>query len=247
MKPYYQDEMTTLYLGDCREILPNLELETLITDPVWPNSTALIPGRDHPARLFKEMIKSLPAGTKRLVIHLGVDTDPRFLKAIPSSWPFLRVVWLRYAKPSYKGRLLLSSDVAYAFGKWPDYIKGRQVIGGEVTSTRADKLFMRHDGRHKNKVMNRGDIVDSLPHPCARRLEHVEFLVRQLSDREICDPFLGSGTTGVAAKKHGRKFIGIEIEEKYLELAINRIKTQPLAVQEQLITAEQISYPRINT
>ena len=159
---------------------------------------------------------------KRLIVQLGCDSDPRFLLAVPSSLPFLRVVWLRYANPSYKGRLLLSADIAYAFGQWPAYIDGRHVIGGEFTSTRADRMFMRHDGRHKNKVMNRSDIVDKLPHPCARRYEHVRFLVAQLSDKQVVDPFSGSGTTLVAAKNLNRYSIGIEIEEKYCEIAAKR-------------------------
>ena len=153
----------------------------------------------------------------------GCDSDPRILAAVPENWPFLRAVWLRYANPSYKGRLLLSSDLAYAFGEWPNYVSGRQVIGGEFTSTRADRLFMRHYGRHKNKVMNRADIVDKLPHPCARRYEHVRFLIAQLSDYFVCDPFMGSGTTAVAAKNLNRRFIGIEIKEEYCELAVKRV------------------------
>lgn len=222
IKPYYQDEWVIIYHGDCREILLELgPVETVITDPVWPNTKAKLIGQGDPFGLFKEMISALPQ-IERLVVQLGCDSDPRFLLAIPSSLPFLRVVWLRYANPSYKGRLLLSADVAYAFGKWPAYIQGRHVIGGEFTSTRADKMFMRHSGRHKNKVMNRNDIVDSLPHPTARRYEHVCFLVSQLSDKAVLDPFCGSGTTLLAAKNLNRMAIGIEIEEKYCEVAAKR-------------------------
>ena len=228
MKPFYQDEWVTIYHGDCREILPQLEaIETIITDPVWPNTKAQLRGSEDPLSLFSEMTSALPE-VKRIVVQLGCDSDPRFLLAIPSSWPFLRVVWLRYANPSYKGRLLLSADVAYAFGEWPDYIDGRHVIGGEFTSTRADKMFMRHDGRHKNKVMNRSDMIDKLPHPTARRYEHVRFLVAQLSDNQVVDPFMGSGTTAVAAKYLNRQFIGIEIEEKYCEIAAKRCRQMVL-------------------
>lgn len=224
-KLYYQDEWVTIYHGDCRELLPELEnLETLITDPVWPGGDTRLQGADRPYELFSEMCNSIPADTERLVVQIGCDTDPRFLSIIPSSWEFLRVCWLRYANPSYKGRLLLSGDVAYAFGRrWPNYVKGRQVIGGEYTSTRADKLFMRHDGKHKNKAMNRNDISADLPHPCARRYEHVRWLVSQFSDIAVCDPFMGSGTTALAAKNLNRKFIGIEIEERYCELSVSRL------------------------
>lgn len=220
IKPYYQDEWTTIYHGDCREILPQLgPAETVITDPVWPNGKADLIGSEDPVGLFQEMIAALPEAD-RFVVQLGCDTDPRFLSVIPQAWLFLRVIWLRYANPSYKGRLLLSSDVAYAFGKWPRSIAGRRVIGGEHTSTRPDKMFIRHVDRHK-KATSTG--IRQLPHPTARRYEHVRFLISQFSEQRVLDPFMGSGTTAVAAKNLNRKFVGIEIKEEYCELAVKRL------------------------
>lgn len=237
MRPYYHDTMTTLYLGDCREILLELKgLESIIVDPIWPNTIVDLPGSERPTQLFREMCEALPQDTERLIVQLGCDSDPRFLGGIPSSWPFLRVCWLDYARPSYKGRLLYTGDVAYAFGRPPSYIKGRQVMSGMCRSTIIDKEFRRHTAANYHK--KEFTAPDGLLHPCARRLEHVVWLVRQFSDNAVCDPFLGSGTTGVAAKKLGRRFIGIEIEEKYLELAVKRIIRQPLAKQEFLMLDE---------
>ena len=117
-KPYYQDDYITLYHGDCREILLEMgPIETVITDPVWPNSLPVF-NIDNPQKLLGEMCNSLPRA-ERLVIQMGCDSDSRFLSAIPSSWPFLRVCWLDYACPSYKGRILYTGDVAYAFGAPP--------------------------------------------------------------------------------------------------------------------------------
>ena len=51
MKPYYQDKWVKIYHGDCREVLPQLELEvieTVITDPVWPNAKAQLKGKENP-------------------------------------------------------------------------------------------------------------------------------------------------------------------------------------------------------
>lgn len=226
MKPYYQDEWVTIYHGDCREILPNLgPVETLITDPVWPNATVEMPGRDDPVKLFTDMCLMLPAA-ERIIVHLGCDSDPRFLMAVPANYPFLRVCWLDYARPSYKGRLLYTGDVAYAFGRPPMYIKGRQVMSGKYTSTRSDKLFVRHTAGniHKRMFTGKDDEEYHLPHPCPRRYEHVRWLVNQFSDKQVTDPFAGAGTTLLAAKNLNRHCIGIEIEEKYCEIAANRCR-----------------------
>ncbi len=241
MKPYYQDKTTTLYLGDCREILPELEaLESVITDPTWPDAAVKIAGHENPYRLFAQMCAVIPRDTERLVVQLGCDSDPRFLQGVPSRWPFLRVCWLDYANPSHKGRLLYTGDVAYAYGRPPAYISGRQLMSGMCRSAKLDNLFIRHvKGHSRGSFMGKYDVdengINNLPHPTPRRLEHVVWLVRQFSDNAVCDPFLGSGTTGVAAKKLGRRFIGIEIKEKYLEFAVKRIRRQPLAIQETMI------------
>jgi site-specific DNA-methyltransferase (adenine-specific) len=237
---YWQDDMTTLYLGDCREILPQLgPVETVITDPVWPDADVKIPGHENPYQLFADMCAVIPRDTLRLIVQLGCDSDPRFLEGIPSSWNFLRVCWLDYARPSYKGRLLYTGDVAYAYGIPPAYIPHRQVMSGMCRSTKSDKLFERHTAANPKGKLFTGkqdeNGINNLPHPCARRLQHVQWLVRQFSDHVVCDPFMGSGTTGVAAKSLNRKFVGIEIKEEYLELAIKRIKRQQIANQEILL------------
>jgi len=252
IKPYYQDEWATIYHGDCREILPQLETETIITDPTWPDADAKIPGQENPYQLFAEMCQVIPAGTQRLIVQLGCDSDPRFLSGIPSSWPFLRVCWLDYALPSYKGRLLYTGDVAYAFGVPPAYISGRQVMSGMCRSTKSDKLFVRHThSSWKGKCFTGKDDedddgVNNLPHPTPRRLQHVAWLVHQFSDNHVVDPFMGSGTTLLAAKNLNRKSIGIEIKEEYCELAVKRLSQSVMdltPVEKGYLKQPKIQYP----
>jgi len=193
LKPYYQENGITIYHGDCREILLELgPAETIITDPVWPNAVVDLPGRDDPEGLFRDMCKALPAAD-RLVVQLGCDSDPRFMEAIPAVWPFLRVCWLDYARPSYKGRLLYTGDVAYIYGIPPAYIPGRQVMSGMCRSGKADTDNIRHtvSSNYRKKTFTGGLPGDNLPHPCARRLQHVEWLVRQFSDNHVCDRIYG--------------------------------------------------------
>lgn len=230
--PFYQDEWVTIYHGDCRQILLELgpALETIITDPVWPNSIVELPGSENPAGLFAEMCRALPAA-ERLIIHLGCDTDPRFLQAVPSSWPFLRVCNLDYTIPHYKGRLLYTGDIAYAFGSPPAYIEGRQLMTRGIVSSVSDRQNQRHTGKHRRRTMDHNP-EDDIGHPSPRRLEHVRWLVKEFSDKMVCDPFAGSGTTLIAAKYLNRKSIGIEIKEEYCEVAANRCRQSVMDLSE---------------
>lgn len=211
----------TLYLGDCREILPTLpKVDAMITDPPW-DAAKNIPGADNPRGLFSDTTPLIAAGCERAVIQLGCDTDPSFISPLAKQMPFLRVCWLEYALPSYKGRLLYTGDVAYAFGAWPSTKVGT-VIPGRCISSKSDKEFVRGP-RSKGKEKGGYEV---LPHPIPRRLQHVMWLVRWFSEpgAVILDPFLGSGTTGIAAITQSHPFIGIEIDPRFFELACRRIE-----------------------
>jgi site-specific DNA-methyltransferase (adenine-specific) len=222
--PFYSDEYVTLYHGDCREILPHIEHgDTCIVDPVWPNS--VFPDIEDPASLFAEAAELL--SVERLVVHLGCSSDPRFLCGVPQSLPFLRVCWLEYASPSYRGRILIGSDVAYAFGVPPSSRPGRRVLPGRCMAKKNDTKGW-HTGRGRGS--SDGIEYDKLPHPSPRRLEHVSWLVSVFVNESVIDPFCGVGTTLLAAKSHGLKAIGIEREEKYCEMAASRLEQTMLAL-----------------
>jgi DNA modification methylase len=68
--------------------------------------------------------------------------------------------------------------------------------------------------------------LDGKEHPTQKPIEVMMFCVDALDARTILDPFMGSGTTGVAALRLGRKFIGIEIEPKYFDIACKRIEQE---------------------
>lgn len=217
MKPYYQEHGVTIYHGDCREILPALEMPAVaITDPVWPNS--VFPGVPDPARLFAEAAALLTVD--RLVVQLGCSSDPRFLSGVPARLPFVRVCWLRYARPSYRGRILIGSDVAYVFGSIPPSRPGCHVLSGE-TVARNNKTKLQHTKRGTGQ----SEDVDyaALPHPCPRRYEHVAWLVNIYGGNGVIDPFMGTGTTLEAAKRVGIPCVGIDSIEANCEIAAERI------------------------
>jgi hypothetical protein len=223
MKPYYQEGGQTIYYGDCLKILPEIaSVETVITDPIWPGTKVDLPGSENPKGLFRKMCRVLPPA-QRLIVHLGCDSDPRFLSAVPSSWRFLRVCFLDYIVPFYKGRILYTGDIAYAFGTPPAYIPGRQLITGGYRGTILNKQTQRHTGAHK-ELAKVSDYEKTLLHPTPRDLSHIMWLVNQFSDQQVLDPFMGSGTTLVAAKRLNRKGIGIEIKKEYCDVAIERLR-----------------------
>lgn len=207
MTPYYEHAGITIYHGDCREILMRIRgYDSVITDPVWPNAKVELAGWEDPVTLLKEAAELLFCD--RLAIQLGCDSDPRMLAELEAKWRFFRVCWLEVVRPHYKGRLMYGSDVAYLFGTPPASRKGSHVIPGRFID--ADSSGKQSD------------------HPCPRKINHVAWLVRWWSEPKdvVLDPFMGSGTTLVAAKNLGRRAIGIEIEERYCEMAATRLSQE---------------------
>lgn len=194
--------------GDCREVLPSLQAEVVITDPVWPNCPeGLLAGWDDPAGLMESALAVLPETVNRLVIVLRSDCDPRFLRAVPDRWPYFNAHWLQYVMPGYMGRKLGGNEIAYAFGEPIPSREGQRVIPS--VAPKAQPGDRKANG-----------------HPCSRALSHMEWLVRWWSEpgETILDPFAGSGTVGLAADRLGRDAILIEIDPVYCEIARHRIE-----------------------
>jgi hypothetical protein len=210
VKPFYTQQSVIIYHGDAREVIPQLKIswDSCITDPVWPNACATLKGADCPDLLMAETLHRLVGRINRLVVHLGANSDPRFLFSVPQSMPFLRVCWLRYARPSYLGRFLNGGDVAYCFGEWPKSKPGARVLPGEHVSTE-----------------NRGN---KNGHPCPRHLSQARFLVNFWAGTSVIDPFAGSGTTGLACAQLGIPCTLIEIEERFCEIAAGRLRTMQM-------------------
>lgn len=192
----------TLLRGDCLDLLHDVgPVDTVITDPIWPNSGIF--DEESPADLLRDALQMIDA--KRVVIVLAFHSDPRFLVAVPSRWPFLRLQTMGYAMPSYRGRMLGGVEIAYCFGEPVPSAPGRRVIPG------------------------RGPVVSSPTpgngHPCPRHVKHMEWLVNWWSEpgETVLDPFMGSGTTGVACVQMSRDFIGCELREDFYEIAQRRI------------------------
>lgn len=219
-----------LYRADARDVVAGLEADAVITDPVWPNCPpGFLPGADDPSGLLGDVLGALKAEVRRLVVCMRTDSDPRILTAVPARFPFFRTTNMEYAATGYIGRKLGGMEVAYAFGEPIRSAEGQRVIPGNAPKAQPGEV--------------------AAGHPCARAISHMLFLCRWYSDEgeAVLDPFMGSGTTGVACARLGRRFIGIEIEPRYFDIACKRIEqaqkqadlfTQPEAtapVQEALL------------
>ncbi len=178
----------TLYLGDCRDILPTLgKVDSVVTDPPYGIGIASNPFRQkHEKKDWDEQtvdISFLPKDAAT-IIWGGNYFD------LPPSQGFL--IWDKVQPADFS-----SAQVEYA---WTNQAK-------------PGKLFRRHVVSFEKH------------HPTTKPLELMQWCIEWLGDHLlIADPFMGSGTTGVACAKMGRKFIGIEREPKYFEIACRRIE-----------------------
>jgi hypothetical protein len=214
MTPYYEHAGIAIYHGDSAEICHHIEwCQSIITDPVWPNCPKdLLHGSNDPKGTFDRWWWNVK-DPLRAVFIFRHDSDPRMLSEV--GLKYARAVQLPYVIPGYIGRWLGGDEIAYCFGDPIPSREGQRLIPGRAPN-------VQPDGRRANG------------HPCSRAYSHMEFLVRWWSEPEetILDPFMGSGTTLAAAKNMGRKAIGIEIEERYCEIAAKRLSQEVLDFNE---------------
>lgn len=195
-------------VGDAtKHPMDDIEFKSVITDPMWPNCARVWPDVD-PLAVFTQVMNRLPQSVERVTVVLGCDSDPRFLQAVPSRFPFFRTSWLRFCSPNRKGRVLYSALCAYSFGKPIPWAVGQRVIPGEVLSRTTEKRLTWH--------------------PTPMRVVHAKFLVRWFSDADgVLDPFAGSGSIGVACKELRRPYYGLEINPEWATKAQARIDETP--------------------
>ena len=214
----------TLYWGDCLEILPTLgKVDAVVTDPPYGINTKsdgmgkLNPWADlcNSAFWYAEWIRRCrgllaakdPRGHGSLWTFLNWRSLVTFQKAACDiGWPIESLlVWdKKWIGPGGNKGLRPSYELVALFcnGDWG--IEDR----GEPDVQRWKWSSLKPNG-----------------HPAEKPLEGLEWIVGHAAKEgdAVLDPFMGSGTTGVACANLGRKFIGIEIERKYFDIACERI------------------------
>ena len=202
MKPYYEHGGITIYNCDCREILPNLKADAVVTDPP-----------------YGVLSKNGSAATRRSggnlnngIMAWDIAPEAALCVALQSFGPAM--IW---------GGLHLDLPPTYGYLVWDKQIDGLNFGEVEVcwtTMTFAPRVF-----RYRAVGIDGGKV-----HPTQKPEALIRWCIQKLPADcgTILDPFMGSGTTLRAAKDLGRKAIGIEIEERYCEIAAKRLAQEVL-------------------
>jgi site-specific DNA-methyltransferase (adenine-specific) len=225
-------EGVTLYLGDCREILPTLQVGAVVTDPPYGiahkgDSSRFSGGNTRRGRGSTHgQIKGDEApfdprpflvGNHQVVF--GANNFPQHLQ--PGSF----LIWAK-RRPAAYGTFLSDGEVAWLS-------KGRGIYMLEHTFA-GSAAAMEYSA----------DAYTKSAHPFQKPIEVMKWCIGFVPDTSICDPFMGSGTTGVAAVQLGRSFIGIEIDQKYFDVACKRVaeatRQQDMFVEAPKLATEQL-------
>jgi DNA modification methylase len=224
MKPYYEESGITIYHGDCREILPTLpKVDLVLTDPPYSSGG------------FQEAGKSVGS--------IGTRTSDTIQLDNLSTRGYERLMRevLRHCN---------QADEIFMFTDWRMWIPAFDAVESAGWRVRNmivwDKMQMgmgmpwrnQHElivygKRTSAKIMDgkRGNVIRATRsgnehHPTEKPVELIAVLLGNTDSDLTVDPFMGSGTTLRAAKDLGRKAIGIEIEEKYCEIAVKRLRQE---------------------
>jgi DNA modification methylase len=205
MSPYYEHGGITIYLGDCREILPTLAADVLVSDP--PYGMAYQSGWKASSRIEN-------------------DDSTECRDAILAAWggrPALVFGRWSVARPEGVRELLVWDK-----GDWPGM--GDLSLPWGPSTEEVYVLGSGFVGKRRGQILRdpkRPSGADAL-HPNEKPIGLMEMLVRAAPPGVLVDPFMGSGSTLVAAKNLGRRAIGIEIEERYCEIAARRLSQEVL-------------------
>lgn len=220
MTPYYEDDLVVLYNGKAIDVLPKLPRGLVVTDPPYNVGYSYDEYLDAmPERDYWDMIKG-SVRVPLVFIHYPEALVPlaKKLRREPSEV----VAWVYHANTPKQWRI-----VAW-FGCCPDFSKdGQEYQNPDDRRVRqliaAGKKARLYDWWHIEQVKNVN--VDKTEHPCQIPLALMTRIIRlTMSDGPVIDPFCGSGTTLEAARLLGRKSIGIEMSERYCEIAANRLR-----------------------
>jgi site-specific DNA-methyltransferase (adenine-specific) len=214
----------TLYLGDCMDILPTLgKVDAVITDPPYSDST------HNNAKSNAGGAGGAKAIDFKAIDFKAIESLLDSCAALCDGWVIANMDWRHIAQLEFQKHHFYE---LIRFGVWvktnpmPQISADRPANGWDGIAyiyPRNKKKTWFGGGCHGNWS---GPVITNGDHPTGKPVDMVSSWVTRFTERNktILDPFMGSGTTGVAAIQMGRKFIGIERESKYFDIACKRIE-----------------------
>lgn len=205
MEPYFQtpDGRITIYCGDCREVLPYMQADVMVTDPPYGFGLAS-------TRLFNSQ-------RDNGLVPEAWDVAPFSDVAMLLSCACWHCIWggNYYPLPPSRGWMIwikpdAPPSMASAEMAWTNIDRNTRHIIHSIAATNAERVG----------------------HPTQKPLAVMRWSIASMPDGVIVDPFMGSGTTLRAAYDLGRRAIGIEIEERYCEIAARRLAQTVLPLGE---------------
>jgi site-specific DNA-methyltransferase (adenine-specific) len=242
VSPYYEHGGITIYLGDCREVLPRLgSVEHVITDPPYDTET-------HAGARTSGAALARPLDARGLVNAIAIDFDPL---DVPATVPVLVAIARRWVIAFCSCEMLgayrtAAGEAWIRAGFWhksvtPQFSGDRPGQPGEGIAIMHRSLAMGRRGRMRWNSGGASAFYDFptvkhwRTHPTEKPEALMAALVSDFTDADDCilDPYMGGGTTLAAAKRLGRRAIGIEINERYCEIAARRLQQEalPLTVE----------------
>ena len=224
MKPYFKEDGVTIYHGDCLEVLPHLEMvDMILTDPPY--------GINYVSNARTEKFSPITGDDSRDIAIVGIAASLKVLRKGRHLYIFGRydlsdlpvsdsveLIWDKGA-PS-QGNLSLTYGVSHEYIQFTTYVPSkanRQRGDGRLAARLRRGSVLRHNRLNSRAVSNH---PTEKPVPLLRELIEASSLFGEI----ILDPFMSVGSTLVAADLEGRQSIGIEIEERYCELAAKRLR-----------------------
>ena len=218
MNPYYQDDRVTIYHGDCIELLRDFkdnEFDLVVTDP--------------PYGIEK-------TGSKKGDYDLIEDNEESLIKLIDRSIDnILRVGEVCLLTPGHlniKKYPQPSWILAWVYGTTNNSNKWGFTSWQPILAYGKDPYLKNGLGRRMD-IIKDSKVPEKNGHPCPKPISFVKKLIQRghpesCGVANILDPFMGSGTTMRAAKEMGYKSVGIELSERYCEIAANRCRQEEL-------------------
>lgn len=246
VRPYYHDEAVgiTIYLGDCREILPSLSREcasVLLTDPPYGIVNRFGSRADSNGGVRTMQFEWDHAGVHEEV-ESGIAEGVAALTKVASCFIFSGLDLIGSLVSIVRAAGFVVKPAAWAKECPPPAGKGNwwpSAFELAFYGYRGSAPFFDADKKRSNLFYAdsyRFGQPGKVGHPTQKPLSLITRLARTLiaPGATAIDPFMGSGTTLVAAKSLGRSAIGIDIEERYCEMAVRRLAQEvlPFGAQE---------------